>query len=1359
VDLSTGTAPLVGNIGLFGQTPDIHFDAAGNLFAAKGGGFGINNLISIDKSTGLGTVIGPIGFQSVSGLASLPEVLQGKQISVIPGAINFGQVDINGSGVTRTVTVLSIGTEDLTVSDISDPGTPFSLSNLPTLPVVIPPGNSETFDVTFAPTNTMTFNATITITSDDPGDITKNVPLNGEGVVIALADTGVLYGSTGNSDGGRLLTIDPSTGEGTLIGSTGLGAVPGLAINSSGEIYGTEPTGGDFYRIDAATGTAVFTASTGLSRLEAIAFDTSDVLYGISSSNGNLYTIDPTTGNTNLIGFSGFFKGLSFDPTDGSLWASERFNDELYTIDPSTGSATLVGKIGAGGSPDLHFDVAGNLYATQGGGFGVNNLISIDKSTGAGTVIGEIGFSSVSGLAFHPAPIEGRHIRVIPDSINYLVEVGDTTSKTVTMSNIGTDDLTVSSITDPGAPFSLSGLPSLPVVIPSGSSETFEVAFSPTDTVMFNASIAITSDDPDDPTKNVALNGEGVVIAPADSGVLYGSTGNSDGGRLLTIDPSTGVGTLIGSTGLGAVPGLAINSNGVIYGTDDTSGDFYKIDALTGTAVFASSTGLSRLEAIAFDTSDVLYGVSSNNGNLYTIDPATGSTNLIGFSGFFKGLAFDPTDGTLWGSQFDGIHTVDPSNGSATLVGNIGVGGFQTPDIHFDVAGNLFAAQGGGFNTNNLILIDKSTGAGTVIGEIGFSSVSGLAFHPAPIEGRHIRVIPDSINYLVEVGDTTSKTVTMSNIGTDDLTVSSITDPGAPFSLNGLPSLPVVIPSGNSETFEVTLATTDSGMFNATITITSDDPDDATEIVALTGKSLFLVDADPGVLYGSTGNSDGGRLLTIDPSTGEGTLIGSTGLGAVPGLAINSNGEIYGTDDTGGDFYRIDAATGTAVFVSSTGLSRFEAIAFDSSDVLYGVSSFNANLYTIDPATGNTNLIGPSRFFKGLAFDPTDGTLWGSQGDDIYTLDPSNGTATLVGSTGLFGQTPDIHFDAAGNLFAAKGGGFNVNNLISIDKASGAGTVIGPIGFQSVSGLATRFAVNRPPSSFALLSPADDVTIDSLTVTFIWEKSVDPDLDEINYTLHLSGAGKDTAISGISDTSTSFDGSNYFMSDTLYTWLVKATDGEDTTASTTQNTFRTPIIVGVDVSEQIPNKFFLNQNYPNPFNPATTIKYNLPFSSKIKIIIYDIPKYFIRYFNEAYDFYIKGLSQPAIDLLQLYSWPGNIRELKNVIERAVLTNTSGWIEPEDLLPDGAPEKIGGEEKADDLTEWAENGFHKFHVPDEGISLEKVEHDLILSALEKADGNMSLTARPLKITRGKLRYRLEKLGITSRTIYQLKAKSY
>jgi hypothetical protein len=231
--------------------------------------------------------------------------------------------------------------------------------------------------------------------------------------------------------------------------------------------------------------------------------------------------------------------------------------------------------------------------------------------------------------------------------------------------------------------------------------------------------------------------------------------------------------------------------------------------------------------------------------------------------------------------------------------------------------------------------------------------------------------------------------------------------------------------------------------------------------------------AEPGVLYASTGagGATRGSLLAIDPATGAGTLVGRTGRERVPGLAITSTRALWGSSGGGASqLLRVSASDAVTQVVgtirnAATGQSLpfVDALAFDGSDALYGIDVTN-NLWKIDTSTALAARIGftgvsPDPFLVGLAFDPTTGRLYASTGgfggaDAIYEVDPATGAASLIGSTGLGnGAIPDIAFTERGVLFAAKSIG-GTSMLITIDTDSASGRPIGPIGFQSVSGLA-----------------------------------------------------------------------------------------------------------------------------------------------------------------------------------------------------------------------------------------------------------------------------------------------------------------
>ncbi len=104
-------------------------------------------------------------------------------------------------------------------------------------------------------------------------------------------------------------------------------------------------------------------------------------------------------------------------------------------------------------------------------------------------------------------------------------------------------------------------------------------------------------------------------------------------------------------------------------------------------------------------------------------------------------------------------------------------------------------------------------------------------------------------------------------------------------------------------------------------------------------------------------------------------------------------------------------------------------------------------------------------------------------------------------------------------------------------------------------------------------------------------------------------------------------------------------------------------------------------------------------------------------------------SKEAVKTLRGHLWPGNIRELQNTVERAVILGRGTAINADEL-------NLKQTETKSLLPE----------IPDEGISLEDVEKNLIKGALNKADGNRSEAARLLKIPRHVLIYRLEKFNI-------------
>jgi hypothetical protein len=122
----------------------------------------------------------------------------------------------------------------------------------------------------------------------------------------------------------------------------------------------------------------------------------------------------------------------------------------------------------------------------------------------------------------------------------------------------------------------------------------------------------------------------GLAFDPS-TGVLYGSaTGTLD--ELITIDTSTGAGTVVGPLGFNRVRGLAFDgATGTLYGVDATTDQLITIDKTTGAGTAVGPLGYNRVDGLAIDpATGTLYGSDSPSGLLITIDKATGAGSPVG---------------------------------------------------------------------------------------------------------------------------------------------------------------------------------------------------------------------------------------------------------------------------------------------------------------------------------------------------------------------------------------------------------------------------------------------------------------------------------------------------------------------------------------------------------------------------------------------------------------------------------------------------------------------------------------------------------------------------------------------------------
>ncbi|MGD9368497.1 MAG: sigma-54 dependent transcriptional regulator [Desulfobacteraceae bacterium] len=136
--------------------------------------------------------------------------------------------------------------------------------------------------------------------------------------------------------------------------------------------------------------------------------------------------------------------------------------------------------------------------------------------------------------------------------------------------------------------------------------------------------------------------------------------------------------------------------------------------------------------------------------------------------------------------------------------------------------------------------------------------------------------------------------------------------------------------------------------------------------------------------------------------------------------------------------------------------------------------------------------------------------------------------------------------------------------------------------------------------------------------------------------------------------------------------------------------------------------------------------------------IYLLVDHYIRQFARQYNKPVTSIDPGALQILSDYHWPGNVRELKNCIARSVILSKSSAITAEDL-----PQKIT---TASDLAEpQPDNAFIR-RLPEQGVTLRRMECELIRMTLAKHKGNKSLTAQSLGISRKTLYEKIERYGI-------------
>jgi DNA-binding NtrC family response regulator len=130
----------------------------------------------------------------------------------------------------------------------------------------------------------------------------------------------------------------------------------------------------------------------------------------------------------------------------------------------------------------------------------------------------------------------------------------------------------------------------------------------------------------------------------------------------------------------------------------------------------------------------------------------------------------------------------------------------------------------------------------------------------------------------------------------------------------------------------------------------------------------------------------------------------------------------------------------------------------------------------------------------------------------------------------------------------------------------------------------------------------------------------------------------------------------------------------------------------------------------------------------------DIPL-LVAHFLEKLNAGTKTISPEAMEALARYSWPGNIRELENTIERIIILSHGDEIGVHDL-PSEVRAGLSMRDRA----------ASSFQLPEDGIDLEEVELELVRQALDRTGANVPKAAKLLGLTAKTLEVRMQRFGL-------------
>jgi len=158
-----------------------------------------------------------------------------------------------------------------------------------------------------------------------------------------------------------------------------------------------------------------------------------------------------------------------------------------------------------------------------------------------------------------------------------------------------------------------------------------------------------------------------------------------------------------------------------VYAVEFNTGDngFGIINLMNGDFTEISDLGATLYNDIAYAPDGTLFGIANNGSSLVTFDSTNGAVTTVASLDVpgLESIAFDPSDGVLFGAAQNGLYTIDPTTGASTFIGSFGdpYNLNLAQNIRFDSDGNLYLSNTS--DNTDIYQVNTNTGSATFVGE------------------------------------------------------------------------------------------------------------------------------------------------------------------------------------------------------------------------------------------------------------------------------------------------------------------------------------------------------------------------------------------------------------------------------------------------------------------------------------------------------------------------------------------------------------------------------------------------------------------------------------------------------------------